>query len=351
MSVAAYPSQYNVFVPDHEATNKLVVDFGRNVKDFPVNKYTQIVPVKKPTGYYMVMTLEEAGRILNTDLSDFQWPDGAKDPGWETNEGHESFRFEEFRALRLAQSVPLGDLTTEHASWDIVAQTASIKARQMMTARTVKAITKFTTAGNYDASHTSAVASISGNSWTWAASTTARQDIKRSLNYAANVINKDTLGAIKPADLILVMSPDCALEISDSQEIVDYLKGSPDAYAYVKGDLADQNRNSAYGLPPTLYGYEVVIEDTVKVASRKGATAARSRVLASGTPFLCARPGGLEGQYGGPSFSTVTFFMLEEMTAETKTDSDHRRKVVRVVENYAEVMTAPVSGFLFTSAV
>src|SRR5690606_13212897 len=122
----------------------------------------------------------------------------------------------------------------------------------------------------------------------------------------------------------------------------------PEAWASVKGDLADQNKNSAYGLPPKLYGYDIVIEDAVKVTSRKGATKAASFVLADATPFMTARIGGLEGLYGAPSFSTCSIFMQEEMTTQTKNDPDNRNTKIRVVENYKVVMTAPVSGFLFT---
>ena len=347
--VAQHPGSHNVFVQDHEASNKLVVDFSRNPKEFAVAKYCQIVPVKKVAGYYMEMTVEEAGRILNTDGAEFAWPDAQEAPSqWD---GTESFEFKNFRTRRYVYGAALGELTIDQASWDIVAQHAAIKAQQAMTMRTQLAITELTTSGNYASSHTSAVASISGNTGTWAASTTARQDIRRSLNHAANTIRKDTLGSVKPDQLMVVMSPGCAKEIAECQEIVDYIKGSPDAWAATKGDLADQNRNSAYGLPPKLYGYDIVIEDAVKVTSRKGATKSTSFVLADATPFMCARIGGLEGLYGAPSFSTCTIFMQEEMTTQTRNDPDNRRTVVRVVENFDPVLTAPVSGFLFTSAV
>lgn len=347
--VAQFPSSQNVFVKDHAATGKLVVDFSRNPNSFAVNRYAQIVPVDKVAGYYLEMTIEEAGRILNTDLSDFEWADNADAP--EDSDGTESFEFKEFRARRKKYGFRLGDRTVDQASWDIVAQHGAIKAQQAMTARTQLAITTLTTTGNYAASHTSAVTSISGVTGNWAASTTARQDIKRSMNHAANVILQDTLSVVDPADLIMVISPGLAKEMSVSQEIVDYIKQSPQAFAYVKGDLADQNRNIAYGLPPQLYGYDLVVERTVKTTSRKGATKATSFVLPDATPFMVSRPGGLEGQYGSPSFSTCTIFMKEEMTTETLHDVNNRLTRGRVVEDFAVVLTAPVSGFLFTGAV
>ena len=35
---AAYPSAYNTFIRDHDASNKMVVDFARNIAKFAVNK-------------------------------------------------------------------------------------------------------------------------------------------------------------------------------------------------------------------------------------------------------------------------------------------------------------------------
>ena len=348
--VAQFPGSHGVFVPSHEATGKLVVDFSRNVKDFAVNQYAQIVSMKEVVGYYLEMTVEEAGRILNTDLAEFDWPDGMDAP--EDVDGTESFQFKNVRTNRKKYGFRLGDLTADQASWDIIAQHGQIKAQQAMTARTQAAITALTTSGSYAADHTSAVASISGVTGNWAASTTARQDIKRSLNHAAQIIERDTLAAVFPDQLILVINPNTAKAMSVTQEIADYLKGSPEAYAYVKGELAGQNRNVGYGLPPSLYGYPVVIERSYKTTSRKGAsTVAKSAVLADGTAALVARPGGLEGTYGAPSFSTLSIFMQEEMTVETLHDVNNRLTRGRVVENFQALLTAPVSGFLFTSAI
>jgi len=345
--VAQLPSSSNVFVPDHAASGKLVVDFSRNPNKFAVNRYTQIVPVKQVIGYYLKMTVEEAGRILNSDGANFAWPDGMNAP--EDFDGTESHEFLQFGTKRYKFGTTLGDLTIDQASWDIAAKHSEVKAQQAMTFRTVKALSALTTSGNYAAANTSAVSSISGNTGNWAASTTARGDIKRSLYHACEKILDATLGVVEPEDLMLVMSTGCAKELSCAQEIVDHIKGSPDSLAQVRGELP--GRNAFYGLPDKLFGINVEIEKTRKVTSRKGLTRVVAPALADATPFICARPGGLEGKYGGPSFSTCTIFMHEEMTVERKPDTDNRLTRVRVVENYDVVMTAPVTGFLFTSAV
>jgi len=343
---ASYPSAYNTFIRDHDASNKMVVDFARNINAFAVNRYAQVVPVNKVAGYYLEMTIEEAGRIINANLDNFVWHDGQPAP--EGNEGLESFEYQPFRTKRYTYPFNLGDLTISQASWNILAQHSSIKARQAMTARTQLAITALTTTGNYATSHVMNVTTITGNSGNWAQSTTARQDIKRSLTTASEQILDDTLAAIELDDLILVISSALAADLAQSQEIVDYIKGSPQALAQVKGELPGQN--SMYGLPDKLYGFPLVVEKTRKVTTRKGATKSVSPILAKATPFLCARPGGLVGVADAPNFSTCVLFAQEEMTVETLRDAPNRRTTGRVVENLAAYIVAPASGVLFTAA-
>lgn len=343
-----FPAANTGYVPNHEASGKLVVDFSRNPKKFAVNRYAQVVPVEQDIGYYLNMTIEEAGRILNSDLSDFVWPDGNDAPVG--SDGTESFEFLAYRAIRYAYAARLGRKTIRQASWDILAQHMAIKAQQAMTARTQKVATLALTSGNYAATHTSNVASISGNTGTWPASTTARQDIKRSLNYAADIIIKDTLAAVEAEDLIVVISPTLARGMAECQEIVDHIKGSPEALAQIRGELP--GRNAMFGLPDKLYGFPIEIEKTVKVTSRKGATKATSYVWTATSAAMVSRPGGLEGVANAPSFSTLTVFVNkeEEMVVETKEDDDNKRTNGRVIDTFAAVMTAPVSGFLFTNA-
>lgn len=345
-SSTVFPSGTNTFAPSVEASHNLVVDFGRNANDFAVNRYTQIAPVKNNVGLYVLMTVEQAGRILNSDLANFAWYDGQTAP--EHNDGTESFQMPSFATKRYNYGFNLGDLSIDQATWDILAQNSRIAAQQAMTGRTQLSITALTTAANYASTHTSDVASIAGNTGKWTLSTTARQDIQRSLHTAANQIKLDTLSAVKENELIVVISPDCARQIRVCQEIVDYIKGSYQALAQVRGELP--GRNVTYGLPDKLYGYELVIEDAVKVTSRKGATKVSSYVLPGTTAFMCARPGSLVAPSSeGPNFSTCTLFMKEEFTVEVERENWHRRTKGRVVEDLQAVMTAPVTGYLFTN--
>lgn len=338
----------NTYVPSTEATNNMQVDFSRNPDSFALNKYIQIVPVKKDVGYYTEMTVEQAGRILNTDLKDHLWADGEDAPTH--NGGTEKFEFKPYTTKRHVYGYRIGGKAAEQASWDILAQHGRIYAQLAMTARTQKVITALTTSGNYPTANTSAVSSISGNAGKWDVSTTARQDIRRSIRYALDTIRRQTLGAVAPGQALWVMSPGCAGKIAESQEIVDYIKGSPQAMSYIKGN---EGPNAQYGLPEKLYGVDVVIEDAVKVTSRKGATKATSYVLADTTSMIVSRPGELMAKDGpeAPRFSTAALFVYEDMTVETKFDQDNRVNKGRIVDDFDVKVVAGLSGFLFTACV
>ena len=57
---ATFPSSTNVFVPAHDAANGLVVNFSRNQEDFAVNRYAQLVPQDKVSGFWLEITVEQA---------------------------------------------------------------------------------------------------------------------------------------------------------------------------------------------------------------------------------------------------------------------------------------------------
>ena len=359
---AAFPGGApNTFVPSTEATGNMVVDYSRNVNDFALNSYVQIVPVTKSVGLYTFMTVEEAGRITDSTGADSLWPDGEDAP--DDRGGTESFQFLPYQCQRRSKQFRIGQLASTQASWDILAQHARIKCQQMMTIRTQLVVNTMTTTANYNGQY-SDVTSITGTSGgRWDISTAARQDIRRSLAYAQDIVRKAVLGAVTWADFRLVISPGCARKLAACQEIVNYIQNTPYALDYIKGKLGPA---AAYGLPDMLYGTPVVIEDAYKTTTRKGAaTTVKSTVLSDSTPFLCCRPsaGGDSAAKAErdlvapvdsnqvPRYATAAIFMIEEMTVEQKYDADNRLNRGRVVENYVAQMVAPQTGFLFTNAV
>lgn len=341
--VPTFVGAQNAFVPDTESTGNLKIEFTRNESKFPINRYCKQIPVTKTQGLYLKMTNEEAGRLLVD--GETAWPDGANRPlGEGTTESH---AYVDYRIERRAFSVPLGNLAISEATWDLTAQYQRIKAQQAMTRRTKIAVTALTTSGNYDSTHTATIATICGSGETWAGSTGTTLNIKKSIDYAMNIIEKDTLSSVSLEDMVLVLNPDLAAKMSITGELREYLKSSPTAASVIKGDFAGATFR---GLPEKLYDVRVVVENTAQTTSRRGATAAKSYLMGNAVAALIARPGGLEAPEG-PQFSTLSMFVHKDMdmVSEKMEDPMNKRTIMSIVEGYDVQMTAPVTGFLFTS--
>jgi hypothetical protein len=333
----------NTYVPSFDATGNLVVSYSRNVKDFAVNQYVTLTPVKFGTGYYLRITPENAARVLSTDLADFIWPDAHDAPTGEWNT--ESHEFEQYATFRYAFPFRLGYKAVDQAAWKIVAYHAAMAAQQAMTGRTVKVIKVLEDTTQVAASHTSTATATTGGLLT--AGSPTNPVIKQAFNFMAIQIQKDTLGVVQPKDLVVVMSPETADPFGRTQEVHTYLKESPFALAQVRGDVKSQN--GAWGLPDQLYGFKLSIEDCVRVTSRKGAASLTTGYAKSSNSLtMLARPGQLVGVEGAPSFSGIHVFAYEEMTAETKDDPDNRRTAGRVVEDNDVRMVSPVSVYIMT---
>jgi len=344
---ATYPHGSNTFVPSTEATNNMIADYSRNPSKFALAQYAQYVPVKQMVGYWTEMTVEMAARVLNSDGADLAWPDGNDSP---TGHGNlESFDFKPFGCQRFAPTFRIGEKAAEQASWDILAQHGRHAAQRAITLRSLKAVTLATTVANWPSGHTISVSSIPGVTGKWDLSTVARQDFKRSLDYAFEQVNLATNGVVTPDQVQVVLSPKAARKLSVTQEIKDYLKGSPAAKEDLKNGLS--SKAMYYGLPDVYAGYPLVVEDAVRVTSRKGATRAADYIMPIDKPFMASRVGELEGVEGSPSFSTLQVFLYEEMLVESKHDRDNKVHKGRVIDNFDTRLVSPISGFLFQDAI
>ncbi len=332
----------NTYVPSFDATGQLVAAYSRNPKDFALNKYVTITPVKKGTGYFLRITAEQAARVINTDLSEFVWPDGNDAPSGKW--GTESFSFFPYLTERYTFPFSIGFKAEEQADWKILAAYAAFTAQDAMTARTMLATTALTTTGNYDSGHTSSTATGIGGG-AWSSGTKTNPVIMKSLNLMAQKIQQDTLGRVRPRDLVLVISPTSADIMARSAEVRDYVAQAPVSMQMLRGEGEDFG---IWGLPPTLYGFKIVIEDAVRVSTRKGASSQTKGYILGNQAALIARPGELTSIAGGPSFSFLHSFMYEEMTVEQKQDIDNRLIKGRVVEDYSMTVVAPASGYLIT---
>lgn len=362
---AQFPSGTNTYIPSFDATGQLVVSFSRNPKDFALNKYITITPVKKSSGYYLKLNAEQAARVAYDSLKDHVWHDGNDAPHGEWN--NEKFEWLNFNTQRYVFPFRLGYKAVDQADWKIVASYSAINAQQAMTARVVKVWDKLQTAAKTVANggteeitvqsctesgnaFTSGVGLNKGDSGDINGSTAAKGPIlKQALNKVAIDLNKATLGACGPKEMCIIINPTTADAISRSKELHTYLKESPVALAQIRGD--SDSINGKYGLPDKLYGYDIIIEDVVQVKNKKGATRTTGYVCPDNEAWVLARPGDLVGFEGSPSFSTVHLFAYEEMTVEQKDDPDNRRINARIVEDYGVEIVAPITAFKFTNVV
>jgi hypothetical protein len=314
-----YPGQSNTYVKDHAASNYLITQFSRNVKDFPLNRYIQYQDTSKDTGYYLRLNVEQAGRLKGGTLDKYYWPDGADRP--RPHDETEKFNWVDFRCHRYDFPFQLGWKSRDQAGFDLQDVELANKAQQSMTGRTLRVHNILSNNANWDATHVIDVVTIPGNTGRWDQSTTGRSDIKRSINYAVNRIRLDTLAVVKQkSDMILVMNPFTAQRIGESQEMISAFIQSRFAMGQFVGE---ESTYDDYGLPTKLYGIEVVVEDTVMVTSaREAATVTRADVCQNGTVYLLSRPGGLVSKTNnGPNFSTINEFSLYIQRVEHRNGS------------------------------
>lgn len=347
-----YPSASDTYVPSFDASGRLIINFSRNPKKFNLPKYCQYVESPKMVGLYLKLSPQEAGRVVTTQ--DYHWPDGSVRP-MHAN-GLEQFNYVEFRTVRYDYGFTIGEEAEQQADWPVVEQHSQIHAAKCMTSRTIRMLnvatttTNWTVAGNTDvdlsADHTNTATSLAGGQFDQGTSTAPF--IKIGLNKAAILIVKDTLGVVTPDMMQVIINPNQAQLWSKSSEIHEYIKASPVAEEELKRGIGP---NTRYGLPSTIYGFPLIIEDVVQVTSRKGATLAKSFAMPDQNVLMVSRVGELEGAYGGPSWTTLTFFWhRDEMTLERFDDPKNRLVEGHVTENGIEIVSSPLSGYLITSS-
>lgn len=344
-----YPGPSNMFLPSFSESGRLQVEFSRNPKSFPINTYCGMKTTKKDNGNYLRITAEQAARILSQQA--WLWNDGAPAPdgNWNT----EKFEWPSFQCERRLFPWALGTRGYDMADFDVGGVHNRLCAQQAMTARTMRALDVLLTSGNWSSSNTGTATAAGGGIWT--GSTAANAYINKAFDAVKLAVHKATLGVVKGNNLVCVISPTLAHIMRETEEIKDFIKQSPIAAAAIMGT----EFFAKWSLPEQLYGVRLTVEDTVKVTSKKGATLAATYAMDSTkavfvyAPDSPAAKGGdtTVEEYsagGAPTFSTMTLFVKEDMAVETMTDTNNRRINGRVVDDTAEELTAPASGYLLT---
>ncbi len=359
-AVPRYISPYNVAIP--QATGQ-VIQYIRNADTFRLNKYVQLVESPGITGIYYVIDQDTPARVVED--ATFAWKDGADRPTGQWNQLN--FTTQGFQTQRRCIPWTLGEQAIEMAKdfWDVMASETASSSQQAMTLRTYRLLTLAQNPAVWG-NNTADAGTLNGlgASGTWdkassdSADTGSYNAIKKSLLAALTYIVLQTNASVRVDDMRLIVSPELAELMASSSEISEYVKYGP----YSKGNLegSDEKFIERWGLPPRLYGIEVVVEDCVRVTDRPSAgrgtqglqTTNRVYVKNINTAILASRPGGLDGAPGSKSFSTFQIYWYKNlMNVEAFWDAKNKKVDGSVVEQFCEILAAPSAGFLITGTV
>jgi hypothetical protein len=324
------------------ASGALQVEFTRSVNQFALSRYATLVPVSKMTGFYLRQDVTDNVRV--TDQKEFLWALGNDRPTGKQN----AFDFIQYTTKRYAFPFYIPQETANQAAWDTVAQHARSKAQLAMTRRSMEAATALATTANWGnnfvATPNTTAQGFTAVGGTWSSSNFAQGYIQKTIQQVMQLVGYSSGGAVSPNQLIMVISPAVAQKISQTEEVREYTK----FFSGVQF-LQGSDTFSRWGIPPTLFGLaDVVVDDSVRATSKKGATDAFSYVLGTGAYFV-SRPSGLVGVEGANSFSTLQVFAYEDMTVEQFNDPMNRRIEGRVIDNSVAAIVAPVAGYSITN--
>lgn len=342
MAFTAVGGGLSTYIPSTNdlATGALQVEFTRSVNSFALTRYAQIVPTAKMTGYYLRQDVTDNIRI--PDPNEFAWPLGNDRPTGKQN----NFDFIQFTTQRFAFPFYIPQETSQQAAWDVVAQHARSRAQLAMTRRTIQAATALSATASWGTNYTTAAGTNgpAGSGWVatgaWGG---ANRAIQASVQQVMQLVGKNSGGAVSPSQIIMVISPTIAAKISQSAEILEYVKYNPASPSFLQGN----DTYSRWGIPPTLFGLgDVIVDDSVKVTSKRGAATVSTSFIYGDGAYFVSRPGGLIGVEGANSFATLQLFAFEDMTVEQFNDPLNRRIEGRVIDNSIAAVVAPASGFL-----
>lgn len=342
-----YMSATNTYLPDHEASGRLVVGFARNQKDFAVNKVVKLVPTSKKVGYYLKFNPLDYNRLpASGNIQDSSWANGNPRPSNTMN--NLGFEWHEFRTQRRNESVMLDRESIDLASWDVRANHTDALATLAMTKRAKQVYDFGTNTSNWSSTHFSAASSLDGGGF-FSAGTATNPIIKISLNQCARQVLRDTNGAVVPTQLAIVMNPTTAHKMGETQEIHTYLKESQWAGPQL---MASGPINAVYNLPEYLYGYKVIVDvTTYNGFNRLDSSEGQVFTFPDNKIMMYCQESKFEGSPDTTSFSTLGLFEYapNAMKVETFDSPRDRITTIDVVDETDVRMLASESGFLITN--
>jgi hypothetical protein len=354
-----YVGQYSGYLPKETGQ---VVAFVRKKDQFTLNEYVQWVSAPTPLGLYKRYDRDGFVRLVSGDRQ--AWEDGNRRPVRGENKLREEW--DDFRCQRKSFDWTLGYLALENTkNFELKPAHMAMATSQAVTELTDRTMTLLQAPANWPTTNTADANTLNGGRGKWSAASDDPADdahynaIFLTLTAAADTINLYTNGRVMPGDLRVILSPTAARKIAATPEITNYCRESPAAKEILEKGLDSQY--STWGLPKSYKGFQFCVEAAPKVseyptASAVGltgvgeATTNRTRMKNDTTAIIVSRPGGLDGEFGTPSFSTVQLFHHGSQVEVEAFDKPEDRLVDGHVTTHVAVeLAAGFSGFLITS--
>ena len=339
-----YPGGSDTIIPLLELSGNLMVAYGRNVKDFAVNRVAKVTSVKATTGTFLQFNPFDLARLTPATVDQgVNWAPGTPSPtGFDDTL---SWTTATFRCQRKAVAKTLDQRAVDCASFPIMSTHTAGLGQKLMTYRAWKTYNVMFNQSNYQSTHVATASAMAGGYTN--TGTTSNPVIMNMLNYAARRIQQDTMGAVRYGHLSVLINPNTALQWAATPEIREYVMQQNDAIKNIKMD--DANYNGVYGLPSRLYNYNLVVDDTVYNAYNEGnASEAGQFIVPDNQALVFLMDGDIEVPEGATSFSTCHMFAYEEFNLETKSDPWERLVFLRAVLDADWQVVAPQTGFVIT---
>ena len=374
MTAFLAPSSTNGYLP--VATGQ-VIAFVRKPKSFKtLNAIVQYTPSELPSGVYSRLDRDNGVRVSNEDQ--FLWADGSDMP----SNAYFTSRFTtgNFMTIRRAYPWTVGAQAQKNARlWNPKLTTMMEAISLDLTFRTLRLIRLLTTTGTWGAGNTQTATLLGGGKLN--AGTVANPYFKNCFLAAAAVINKATNGIIEIDDLVAILNRDDVTGttggtpgIASSAEILDFMKGSVWTQTMITDPFSKVNMQ--WGLPDRYNGIRICVSTEPMVTetmntSGNEATTNRSLIMPSGSCIIACQPGTMDNELSERSYSTVQIFHYAGEKAASQDrdgqavtnggdgllevvgrfDGYNRKWDGAVVEQCAESVAAPMSGFLITAIV
>lgn len=333
---SGFPGGLNTHVPLLEISGNLRISHSRNLKKYPINRVCTITPVKKKRGQYLYHNPEDNFQVLKSAV----WPETTNRPVG--NSTLRQFEVREFATTRYSYDCNLDSEAIELANWPVLQHHANELSNDAMVSRSKRVYDKLFDTAQYAASHTVTASSLAGGFLDGGSKADPR--IFRALSNAGLIIQRDTLGRVRPQELSVLMNQSTAIKFGQTREIREYVANQERAYQQIT--MQKDEFNGAYGVPDELYRFKTVVEDQyIQTAPYGAASRAGTPLVPDNTLLVFLREGDVmsDGVEGAQSFSSLHLFMYEDLNTETFPDQVNRNTKMFVTDQTAEEIVAPLT--------